>query len=1194
MQVNRFMPGAISSSSKGSEETVSDGVELAVTPHVLGDFGGALSWPIPLSLKQRSDVLNSIKVFKAGRGNKWAPGLQLLDYLHSARKLPVEILADPAQALNALVASAEGQALGLAVQTQLKGFATDVSINEYALAALQLSLDPRSIDNPARNRFAGFDIADRQHWGMPISAMFGQLCEHLTKGFISTPEVAGLAAYALLAKNTPVFLVQNIPDDVRYGGPAWFNLAVAALIIDAQTPGKVASMTFAQVMLEAQSAAVAADPAVTRHAQTLVLIDWGVVHGLVARQGDETCTDAQLDVLKAEFNARLVDRLNSPILLQSTFPSRKDIAVAGLKKQFGEDYPIEKRVLEWDSSAKALAQLAPLPATTFGPVGLYSLLDVAMMDGSWQWKTSDSLLKYRIHEINELDLRVWRNFSSQFETTLKNLKQGARLNIKHLISELPLQDRENLEYGKITFYQHKTFRLSIQFWGRHLRFTSTGLTLRVERGDDKKVTVYHIDLAAGSISKKETDPATETDRYDLHVPSIVYATTPFTVADESLAAKFEHSPLQATTVAVPVSYCSERTAAIADVFVEHLEYDSDDILQAARGQTTYDNEIAVLESRLDFLLNLIPFKSAISHFIDGKYADGAIDLFLDVLGFVTAGVSAAAKLTQVVARTASVISKALKAAKIIGMLVISELNPLSAVVAGGQLLGKGIKHLGVTGLRQFNRLRGAAPAYDLLIGLSKEYGPAAIGSFKVGEQSFTGVGVLKDGKWYRYNSETRRLYGIPGDFRPTGTGGFANDVMGSLAVKSSSIAGLEANAHGIYRSADGERFYIRNIDAAGKEAIFRIRNDFTLSDDLTDVIIVDRVTNRTYGSRLRQVAPDQWQPLSLRGGNLPSTVANYPAAAIVDETADVASRIVHTSTNPLSLESAFTRERLPNGLWDPVIETVNSRQTAHLAGDWGEISQVPYTFQRTSIHQALSTTELNRVSVTTGLMQSTKVRYSAEIAAQIQRKEGGANFIFVMERIKPADSLGAEINALRIHDPKVDKLPEQANAVLGYWAPQGGYVDIPIHPAWGEPDHLFTADFGGCALVADQMDANRLRVRHVEGAKELAQYNGLARADHGWGQSLSMEFHDYGLRVNDKGQADAILTGFAFMKYDRTALAWKLHFQSSQGAATIARHSSVKPAWGTRPDTLVALCSTAKVAKVVTRPVTTIPGAVAG
>lgn len=1193
MQANRFMSNAVLLSTDDAQEIVSDKPESEqIIPHVLGDFGGALSWPIPLNTTQQSAVLNATAIFKASRGDKWAAGQRTLDYLHTAHPLTVETLADPAQALVALVASAEGQALGLAVQTHLKGISTDVSINEYALAALQFDLDPPSTEQTQRNSVAGFDLASPQHWGRPISSIADQLREHLIKQRRCAAEVAGLGAYALLARHAAVFLIKNIPDDVGYGGPAWFNLAVAASIIEAQSPGKVANMSFAQVMLGAQSAALV-DPDVTRHAQTVTLIDWGVVHGLVPRQADATYTQAQLDALKASFDARLVDRLNVSSLLNSTFPSRKEIALAGLEEQFGKDYPIEKRVLEWDSSAKLLVYVAPVPAEIVGPVGMYSLLDVAMMDGSWQWKTSDSQLKYRIYEINELDLRVRTKFNTQFKATLDNLKEGARLKIQHLISGLPLEDRENLEYGKITFYQKKTYRLSTTFWGRNLESTSSRLTLRVERGADKKVIVYSLDLAAGSISRKDSDPATETERYDVHVPSLIYATTIFPVADKSLAAKFELQSSQAGTVAVPVSYSSERTHAIAEVFVKHLDYDSEDILNAARGQTTYDSELAVLKSRVDFLLNLIPFKSAISNFIDGKYIDGAIDLFLDVLGFVTAGVSAAAKLAQVVARTASAISKALKAAKIIGMLVLSELNPLSPIVAGAQLLGKGIRYLGVSGVQHFNRLLGAAPDYSLLLGLNKKYGPAAIGSFKVGADSLEGVGVLKDGKWYRYNKETRRLYGPASEFRPSGTGGFSNAELGHLAVKSSSIDGLEANARGIFRSADGEHFYIRNIDATGKESIFGIRNDFKLTGDITDVVIVDRVTNRAQGSRLRQVAPDQWQPLSLRGGNLSSHVADYPVGAVVDETASAATRLVHTSTNPLS--AGFTRAQLSNGLWEPVIESITSRQVAHLSGDLGEISYVPYTFQRTSIHQGLTTPELSRVAVTMSLTEPTRANYTAEILAQLKRKEGGGDFFFVMERIKPADPLAAEINALRIHDPKVEGLPKNANAVSAYWAPQGGYVDIPAHPTTDQPDHLFTPDFSGCALVADQLDANRLRVRHVEGSKELAQYNGLASEEHGWGMSTAMEFHDYGLRIDDKGQADAIVTGFAFMRYDRTERAWKLHFQSIQGVANVARHSSVTPTWwGRRPDTLMRVCSTAKVCKVVTRPVLVIPGASAG
>jgi hypothetical protein len=231
--------------------------------------------------------------------------------------------------------------------------------------------------------------------------------------------------------------------------------------------------------------------------------------------------------------------------------------------------------------------------------------------------------------------------------------------------------------------------------------------------------------------------------------------------------------------------------------------------------------------------------------------------------------------------------------------------------------------------------------------------------------------------------------------------------------------------------------------------------------------------------------------------------------------------------------------------------------------------------------------------VATELLQPGRVNYSAEIAAQLVNTEGGSSFVFVMERVQPANAVRAEFNALKIHDPHIDKLPEPSNAVVGYWAAQGGYVDIPLHPKWGQPDHVFTPGFSGCSLVVDQMDSSRLRVRHVEGGKELAQYNGLARHEHGLGLSASMEYPDYGLRVDASGQADSRMLGFAFMKYDRSGQAWKLYFQSSEGVASIMKYSSAKPGWLTTPDTLVSVYPNTSVRKTVIRPLTITDGAVA-
>jgi hypothetical protein len=735
-----------------------------IKPHVLGDCGGALSWQIPLRVDQKQAVQRATWLYIDGLDDLPRPGRELLELLGSELALTTEMLRDPAGALQSLIASARGQALGLAVQTHLNGIATDVSVNDYALAALQLNLDPLRVENPQRNQVAGFDLAGRQHWGKPVSEVAGKLRDHLIKELACSPKMAGLGAYALLACNAPLFLIKDLPPGVKYGGLAWFNLAVAAATIEGRTPGKVAKMTFAQVMVYAESAALT-DSHVAQYAQTITLIDWGVIHGLVDRKDDESYTEEDLRRLKTQFNDELADRLNTQILLSSEVPSREKIARAALVKTLGEDFPIEQPVLDGDANWAAVSGTAI-------PTGkLYTVLDAAMLGTNYTWDTRDPLIKQHLHTINTMDLRVRETFDREFEATLNNFRKGTRMSVRRLLSELPLEDRENLEYGKVDFYQEKTIRLSTGFWGAEISNSNQTLIVRVERGIDKKVSVYCVDLEKGAITRRGSDPATSEDRTSVHVPSVSYGIRPFYLANEEIAAQLKQKNIASGICPVPGSYSSDRSGIIADAFVEHLDFDNEDIRRAAEGQTTLDKELAVFDSRLRFLLNLIPFKSAISNFIEGKYIDGAIDLFLDVLGFFTAGVSASAKLAKLTATTASALSKALKAAKIIGVVVLGELNPLSGLhglaTGGVRLLSNGAKFVANHGLRSIARLRGGvAGSYELLQAVGKQHGAALPGIWKAGEQRIDGIGVLKNDQWYSYNLVKQRVYGSPGDFQP--------------------------------------------------------------------------------------------------------------------------------------------------------------------------------------------------------------------------------------------------------------------------------------------------------------------------------------------------------------------------------------------------------------------------------------------
>ncbi|MCO8311917.1 dermonecrotic toxin domain-containing protein [Pseudomonas mandelii] len=419
--------------------------------------------------------------------------------------------------------------------------------------------------------------------------------------------------------------------------------------------------------------------------------------------------------------------------------------------------------------------------------------------------------------------------------------------------------------------------------------------------------------------------------------------------------------------------------------------------------------------------------------------------------------------------------------------------------------------------------------------------------------------------------------------------GFSNQDVRRMAVKVKEIAGLSPSSKGIYRSADGQRFYIRNIDAKGKIGVYRVRNDFNLGAEIVDVTIVDPHTNRTTGRRLWQAAPDQWQPLSLRGGENAEVTTETEAAAASSQ----AKPVPEVPARPVWIRPPFNRERLPNGLWEPKIEVVAAKDVWVLSYEWGKIEYVPYSTRATYIHRALSAPEFGTLSISGELMNPLTGQYSREtrpfdIPSQLAHKQGGGEMMFSMQRMTHSAAPGGEFNALKVVDLAAGELPGQADTVRGYWAPQGGYVDIPVHPQWAEPDHVFTPSFSGCSLVVDQMDENVLRVRHVEGGKEAAQYNDLPAHEHGWGLSTAMEYPDYGLLNDENGNAYMVLTGFAYLKYDREAGKWTLHYQSVRGAPVIARYSKSEPGWFDKPAREVKVFSREKVIKTDSKVVKTV------
>lgn len=300
-----------------------------------------------------------------------------------------------------------------------------------------------------------------------------------------------------------------------------------------------------------------------------------------------------------------------------------------------------------------------------------------------------------------------------------------------------------------------------------------------------------------------------------------------------------------------------------------------------------------------------------------------------------------------------------------------------------------------------------------------------------------------------------------------------------------------------------------------------------------------------------------------------------------------------TRNNPVSFiddDGAITRRKLANGLWEPVIAAGDERERpgARRVDAGKSVERVPYSGKPISIKTGLSIPEFGRNYVSTTLFDPAKGGYSKAVSSGLANTKGGSSFIFSMHKMSYSGAAKGEFNALRIVDIPGGEIPDQANVVSGFWAPQGGYVDIPVNPSGSDPDHVFTPSFSGCSLTVDQLNDNVLRVRHVVGGKEHAQYNNLDDAEHGSGLSAAMEYSDYAFDTDENNNLVSGTSGFAFMKYDRSIHAWNIHYQVIQGAEMgMSRYSTAPRGWFGGKDSHVSVFERSKVRKTMTKQVIT-------
>lgn len=735
---------------------------------VSGNLGGALAWPAPLDPSNQAQLKADIRAGKFG-AITLTPFDSVLDYLLNNRTITPEELRNPRALIDSLVNSPRGQELGSAIASTFQARTVKGSANDWLLAALNVEIDSGTGD-PAESQgqIAGYQMVSPINTGKSAATIIKELAAHLLDtGLASSPEKAALQAHLLLANRAPAFLVQDIPSQVVVGTHSWVSFVTATARLEAKAPGVTATMSYAQIMLEAGTAPITdQERQVEYAAQNEAIKQWGVANGMAY-----PLTQAAIDSVREAFTAQIRELREVSESPLGEMPTTKAFALQALKKALPHMDPklFEKKCI------------ASQPSSVHFP-GPYSILDLYIDGRAFQgapdsadgwgergrafvkvitagqvhierdgqpatWVSSSAAIN--INEIIPIlkDLpRPLERFKTSFDEYAATVKKATGAQLKMLISKLPLEDRENLEFGKITIRKEIRYNRA----DHPIRVAPGVLLVETERNG--KIMTYAIDRLQGTVTRqphqqyKEFEPrsgfmhSSGGKRFDAVKPAGQHSPG---ITDENTAAQ-----------GAPNSFASPRTQYIADAVIEDIDLPA--VERYARGATTFQTEVPTYKVVEEIALNLIPFRSAIKNFIDGKVGEGIVDLAFDIFGFAV-GLGAAARGAKAFTVGASTLSKVGRVGKIVGRAAVGALNPLGGV----DDLARGVVNLGRTAYKGVKSLRGSYRSVNLLELAKKP--DLAEGTYKAANSAQETRTLAKfdeaTHKWYAFDPRTRQAYG---------------------------------------------------------------------------------------------------------------------------------------------------------------------------------------------------------------------------------------------------------------------------------------------------------------------------------------------------------------------------------------------------------------------------------------------------
>lgn len=710
-----------------------------------GDLGGALSWAVPLHSDDKAGLYyHPIQTLPDVEDH----GLFKLLTRHQV--WDKTDLAQPRRVINDILASAAGKAIGEGLQRKNGALATPTSHADWLLAALQVSLDKETLlvntQGVRHDNIAGFDLANQSHIGERPSTVVQALANHLHSQQKASAELSPVAAYLLLAHRAPAYLVKPIPAAITVGSHSWVSFQVAVARLEAKAPGSTADMTYAEVMTHADRPPVTQqEQAVEYAAQHAALEDWGVANGIIRSNANGQYSPAQMQTVKTAYDQQMLELSAASHTFSTPMPTRREMALAELKKAFGEGIDFEKECLQSTTRAQDRDDVGP-----------HSIVDLYLHKGTteslaWGWKSTSPEVPLERLKTTRQSPDMNEVFPREFGAYRVEMDKAIATQTKHLIARLPLEDRQRIEFGNLTVMTDtQVSRDPFGMVSENRMPNDRSLLLKTTfRGE---VLTYELNLKDNTLIRTGLGDVTLGEHADENGRVYRrYGQVASSPASQSTASNSQQP------AGVPASFTSQRTALIADAAVKDADIASYE--SQARGQTRFESRQPWYKRGRELLLNMVPLYSAIKNFQAGNIGDGIVDLAFDALGFlVVAGTAAkGGKALNTAARSFATLGQV---SRTFGRAALGVLNPLDGLGAsafrGGQKAAASI-----------GKLRGTAGRYDLLQA-SRKYEAAAKGTYKVGEQVSETSAILKNSKWYAFDVVTQQPYGKAlNDFVPS-------------------------------------------------------------------------------------------------------------------------------------------------------------------------------------------------------------------------------------------------------------------------------------------------------------------------------------------------------------------------------------------------------------------------------------------